>query len=825
MENDNKEQFLEQSLIEEPENGISLSRFHNLSNMSISNSTEKQKQENTTHFFDQGSDYKVPASLTQAKKHFDYSVFGVPKPKPKICPSCLENKKEPFKLIVNLDSTPEANSTENLYLKVSNIYTVVLLANLVPSLYTLFSFQQIYFKTHPESRTISYYWRSLWNFDQNMFDVKSKQDVPQYQKIHYMGNWLNFIAICFVSFYISWKIKKEILLSYLRQNNIKPSYCDFSVLFPYLKADTSREDIKIGIQEYMTSKNYPLDHFQIEKITMIRSFNKEQQLTSDIMNEKSKQKAIEKELENPVKTGIMTKRFLWILEKRLKKVKKRIKKLKNQLEIEKLKKTTTREGQCCAAIVTFATTLQRDLFLSMSFRKGMSFPYVKINGVLATANLAPSINQIGWSNASYTYKLATASQKRFEMYKDSFSIFILFLVFITSYFLKSSPKFDLISPIISIIFSALSGKLRRLLIFQLKTIFYDAVLRYEITMLTIYRLIISSVSVILTVYFSLTGHATDLFSCFSNVMIRYFIIKLGCMPLLTLFPPTEVYKSLRRRFISFKYKNTPESVPMVQKDLDKYFERDEVRVVDLISKLEYLMFLGVVVYPFFPLIGVMSFLTLLVLRMSEKYKMLRRYKRFDRVNTILKKKLLAGPLSMYLIWVMLRLILCLLSSIFYRQNFGFRYFWWELFRDSVCLICVAYNAEGYISIFKSNEARETIWLYGKHTPLIKELSEYSESLSHQIKRIFEKIKESELSEGEKKEKKEIAISETYEKSRVYRKKMIDEYVKELNPSDYYSYCELDFEDDYDRANPSSKSIATKLFRKKKLKRLEQRGGI
>ena len=55
--------------------------------------------------------------------------------------------------------------------------------------------------------------------------------------------------------------------------------------------------------------------------------------------------------------------------------------------------------------------------------------------------------------------------------------------------------------------------------------------------------------------------------------------------------------------------------------------------------------------------------------------------------------------------------------------------------------------------------------------------------------------------------------------------MIDEYVKELNPSDYYSYCELDFEDDYDRANPSSKSIATKLFRKKKLKRLEERGGV
>ena len=825
-----KEQLLNQPLIETNSNQLSSNLSDGLGNVSIDNIILEENQQKRTQYSDQGSDCKVPASLTQAKKHFDYSVFGVPKPNPKICPSCLENKKEPFKLTVNLDDTPEANSTENLYMKTVYLYMIVLVFNLIPSLYILYSYQQLYFKTHPvKSRTLSYYFKSIWDFDQNMIHGKDNRDLNDYESILMTANWINLLTIIICSCFISSRVRKQLKNNYERLKHQKPTYYDFSILLPYLKAETSKEDVAEGIQFYLKTTNHPIEQFKVVKIVMIRSLNKQEALASLIMNERAKQKAIQEHLQNTIRTATMKKKFLSMLEDRLKRLKKRVKNLEKKFDQEKLKSDQTKKSDCCAAIVTFATTLQRDLFLSLSL-EGINFtknPEIIIqNNRPISLNLAPPINQIGWSSAGYTKFQASESIREFEIARVILTGFILVLIFFSNYTLKKYPEFKLLSPIISITFSSLFGTLRRFTINRvIKKIIYDVKIVYEKSMMTLFRIPVTLISIGLAIYFSDTEKDQDQINLVCKVFLNYFVIKLGCMPLLTLFPPYEVYKSLRRRFISFRFRKIPESIPMVQKDLDKIFERDQVGIVDLFSKLDYLMFFGITLPPVFPLIGLMSLFTLILLRAAEKYKMLRRYKKIERVNLKAKQGLLAGTVPIYSSFILFRLLVFVFFGNKLKIKIYFRDTWMELLRLFILSMCCVINfiASGLDLTMK--EKRDKVAKFGKHASFVQQLTAYNRDESLKQKREFKKIKERELNKEEQKEEKVRVILEGGKERLLHRITIIQKQVKQLNPSDYYSYCELDFEDDYDRANPSSKSIATKLFRKKKLKRLEERGEI
>ena len=587
----------------------------------------------------------------------------------------------------------------------------------------------------------------------------------------------------------------------------------------------------------ITLFGFPQEYFTIVKMNKAVYMGSVNMIHKQISVQRSKLVKIEKQIEMIKMTPDSEDSYIVALDQKKEQYLKRIQKLEEK-KVKIRRKTPSRKVKerlnNCIIFVTFGTTLQRDIFLSL--HGNLFVPIVKMKERFSLVFPAPPVGNIDWRNIGYDPKTVTCQRSIAQTLANLIILALVYLMTPFLYFMKSYNSIGILGPLISILISRLINICRRKIALWNRALYIDLMNNSGVSFLVDVKKICAVSGLFATFYViedSSNSSDFDRSKIFCGLVLDLLAVKIFLVPLMSLLNPMDVLCWVRTMWTIHKYRKCPEKVPLMQKDLNMKFKRREAPLVTIFARMVYLSFVPLTFIPSSPLICILSLISLAVQCLVDKYLILRRYKKMPEILPLGKKFVIASQIRVLQIYILTTIWLA-----WGVVGFGFRWTLIEFIREIVLLLSVFWVKSTFlvprslIRYFYSLEVtkngkfadfikrlKHAAW--GKHEGVFEGSKKYQEEMKILKEEILLKVREGRW--GERGGVKGRALEETNMFGVNYDvlRKMIDEKISELKEDDYYENCELELREDFDRANPMTEYIAKQIFLKKKVMRIKK----
>ena len=753
------------------------------------------------------------------------------------CPFTASPKKKPYSLFEKSKNLGTQDSTIRFYFFLRDTALKMLYVILVPSLILIYRYHQIFMKLNKDKeKTAWLYFRSFWDYTDKMYYVLSETGTNTFmESITYEYNWTTAAAICFLSLMYASLQDQYYQKVYNCDKERKRRADDFTAMITNLDSKTSIEKIKKGCFDLIERQGYPIEYFEIIKVNKAVNPDSVFTLSKEIENCKIMIADLKKEQRRVESQGVLTeegrKTYQDQKEQYLTKIEKLEKKKEKISQKEargELKERLTKS----IAFVTFATTLQRDLFLTIISKDRETL--VEIDQVSCKVLPAIPTQNIEWRSIGYDISQSVLRRLIVLVLKIGVLVLLLFGVLQFELLIKVTSWLKIIGPILILILSKLVNKLREKMALWSKVLLTDLLTSSGVAFFAKTKKLITIGGLYATYRITferqhkLDPHQSpNAFQIYSSILYSYLAIKILLVPLSAIFKLRDVVSWIRRRLVISKYKKSPESIPKLQKDINRRFERLEAPLVPIFARITYLSFINLGYSKLAPLITVACIISILVQSQVDKYLMLRRYKKLPYIFTLGKRKItgeLIKPVFYYV--VLFRWMGWILFS-----SFGFRSTTIEYAREGVMMGFVV----GAKFAHQIINPRYYFWYelkkFGKFKDFTQKFKLTALNMKSKLNDPALRYKDFYLTETLIKtlesENKRVEGKNLFGASMQELRDLLDGEIRNLREDDYCRNCELDLEEDYDRANPATGYAAWKAFLMKRQERaqLEDQGRV
>ena len=778
--------------------------------------------------------YKYPASISDSKIYYKYSVYGREIKNGKICPSSGEREKIPYSLFGKSENLGELGSTFRFYLFIKNNSSIMLGIILAPSLLLLYRYQQLFLRYYSkEPRTLGFYWRSLWDYDKNIKDMMNKDGDYELDYILYENTWAISIALFLLLILISRRCRNYLEKVFEEDKHRRRRAEDFSVMINRAHTGVEIEDLRRKILLLIKLFGFPPDYFEIVKMNRGVYMGSLNMILKQISDLRSKLAKLEKQIKITKMKGNREKDYVAALEKVKDQYFSQIQNLQTKREkiqsVEPTGRLKVRQSNSLV-FITFATTLQRDIFLSL--HKRTLVPEIVLKNRPCLIYPAAPVGNIEWRNIGYDYSSAECHRALAGLIALVVTVLLVALMAPLEYLIKEERVLEIIGPLLTVLISKVINKIREKISLLNRSIYIDMMAYSGISFVVNVKNITTMAGIAGSLVFLLQSNPKkDITEILCTLITNLLAVKIFFIPVLALLKPRDLIAWVRRRGIIYKYRKCPEKVPMLQKDLNRRFERLEAPLVPIFARMVYLSFICLSFITISPLICLLCLVSLQIQSLVDKYLILRRYKKMPEILPFGKKYILMTQVQSIQTYV---LFIRWLTWVI--VGFGFRWTLIEFIRE-IALLLLVFRVKFTLAEPKQL-ALFYFWRemtkYGKFADFVKKVKEVAwgrevgkndenstesespdpEMLKKIKEDLLEKMREERFDEGLE----DGGPDELNQYGVKYQtvRKMLEEKILELKEDDYYANCELELHEDYDRANPMTEYVAKQIFLKKKI---------
>ena len=779
------------------------------------------------------SEYKFPASMSDARTYYEYSIYGREVKNGKICPSSGEREKVPYSLFEREKNIGDLGSTFRFYLFIKNNSSIMLSIIMLPSLLLLYRYQQLFFRYYAnEERTLSFYWRSLWDYNKKIMTLKNKEGVLELEYILYENAWAVGAAV-FALLVLIYRRSHNYLRRVSEEDKDRKRRAeDFTVMILNAHTEFEEENIRKMLLILFKLYGFPAEYFQIAKINRALFINSPNMIIHQISDLRDKLQKLEKQIEsakmaqNPLRIAALEKEKITYLKK--------IEKLENKKE--KITRTEPSSKQKerrenSLVFITFGTTLQRDIFLSLHGK--LLVPVIKTKDKMSLVFPAPPVGNIEWRNAGYDSRSIICHRALAQLLASALAIGLIIVIFPVEVFIKQD--LELIGPVLTVLFSKLLNKIREKISLLNRSIYIDMMAYSGVSYLMGIKQICTVFGITATMYLIHKDHPEIArFDILCKLMINLLAVKIFLVPLMSLVKPRDVIVWVRKRWTMLKYRKYQEKVPLLQKDLNRDFKRLDAPLVPIFTRIVYLAFISLSYIPTSPLICPLCLISIQIQSIVDRYLILRRYKKMPEILSFGKKYILMCQVRSIQIYIIITRWLGWAGV-----GAGFRWTPIEFIREAVLVVTVFWvkwslsTPRKLARFYYSKEVSEN----GKFADFVLKLKNLAWGREKDDKGFYEgKNKDQELRKkvledtmlqiregrfGERSWGEDPDELNQFGVKYQAVREMLDQKILELKEDDYYENCELELQEDYDRANPLTEYTAKQIFLKKKVMKREK----
>lgn len=788
--------------------------------------------------------YKTPPSLELSKLHYKCSGIGEPILDAKYCPCCLQPQKKPFSFNKYSHNVFEFGSTISLYFQFSKHVLILMTLYLLGNIYPLIKQAEYYCSLETDQGRICNIlnFKMFYDYTDFYFNKENGEKIRNiYTENYWVSYGVNLVMIYYVLFF---QIGQECLITRLEFNK-KLSPSDFSIMVGNVDETQGEKGVRDFIEDECQTHSF--GDLGVVKVNLGTMKGNSATCEKKIFETKKKIENLEEYAGSLLH---LTKKDAKLIESQKKKLEKEMKKTEKSLKKFKdcenkcQKEYIEKSSKNAIAFVTFKNPSSVKKMLQIREKKQNIFKrvcpcYKKKMQIME----APEPDDINWRYIGYTTVRRCYSNFIITIIAMILLTLLsggLFLLQILKSFLGYG-KNDLsvmtrmfLNIIPNIMILAYSAIFRKLLIKfgnflkQLVKNKYYVFITEKLARAASISFIVTMVVLIGTnkAAFFKVEDKHDLTQIFCKTVVFYFAFKSILDPVMTLFPLKFLIDLWKNRNIGeLQYDNIYPKTKfhyMSQKEFNKTQEREDCKIDMKYAKLISLMF-NVVVTSFFriPIIPILGVIYILNIALVDKILFYYRYKKPSESTVLLARKMRKTMRIIPLCYFLMRIVFILSDKVTITGIEGVVKISAEIFIVGSMLYPWKYKLNEKIE----KEKKTMIRAYERSEEFRRESTKTidfdSFNYSSDLKEIIEKELMSDCKLQNKLKIKKVENVLNNIRNQFFEKKMKRFWNLKNKFEADYNEAELDFDVDYDRLNPATANVSSRLWKKRRLEKLKE----